>query len=340
VTTGERVYRPQSVEPGAVLTRVAASHVRVGTFEYFARRGRVESVRALADHVIERIVPDAADAPSPYRALLEEVIRRQAHLVAGWMLVGFVHGVMNTDNTSIAGETIDYGPCAFLDGYEPGAVYSSIDHGGRYAYDQQPRVALWNLARFAETLVPLLADDRDAAVEIAEQALEAYPQRYESSYREGLVRKLGLVDEDEGAVELARDLLERMAEHHADFTLTFRRLSDVSAEDTASHAELRSLFADPEAFDGWARRWRERLAAEDRDEDARRRDMRAVNPRFIPRNHRVQEAIDAAAERDDLAPLDALLTVLARPYDDHPEHAAYDRPPEPHERVHRTFCGT
>jgi len=341
VTTGETVHRPQSVEPGAVLTRVAASHVRVGTFEYFARRGRMDLVRALADHVIERLLPDAAGAPNPYpyRALLDEVIRRQADLVACWMLAGFVHGVMNTDNTQLAGETIDYGPCAFLDSYEPGAVYSSIDHGGRYAYDQQPRVALWNLARFAETLLPLLAEGQDEAVEAANGALEAYPPRYEASYRAGLLRKLGLAEEREGDLDLARDLLERMATHHADFTLTFRRLSDVSAEDTATHEELRALFADPEAFDTWAQRWRERLAAEGRDDAERRRAMRAANPRFIPRNHRVQEAIDAA-NRGDLGPLDELLTVVASPYDDHPELAAYEHPPEPHERVRQTFCGT
>jgi uncharacterized protein YdiU (UPF0061 family) len=339
VTTGEAVQRERA-EPGAILTRIAAAHVRVGTFEYFAAREQTDAVRTLADYVIARVYPQAREAAHPYRALLEAVIGRQAELISQWMLVGFIHGVMNTDNVSIAGETIDYGPCAFMDHYHPGTVYSSIDHGGRYAYNQQPGIGLWNLARFAETLLPLLDENEEQAVEVARAALDAYRDRFEAHYHAGLRSKLGLADEQEGDVALANGLLECMAEQRADFTLTFRRLSEVAAGDAATDADVRALFADPEAFDGWARRWRARLVAERRDDGLRRREMRATNPAFIPRNHRLQQAIDAATHDEDLGPLDDLLTVVTRPYDEHPELGEYARPPEPHEVVRQTFCGT
>jgi uncharacterized protein YdiU (UPF0061 family) len=339
VATGEPVYR-QQVEPGGVLTRVAASHVRVGTFEYFYRRGDHDSVRALADYVIERHYPELSGADQPYRALIETVAERTADLVAQWLLVGFIHGVMNTDNVSIAGETIDYGPCAFMDTYHPATVFSSVDVQGRYAYNQQPRIAHWNLAQFAETLLPLLHDDHDTAIETAREALEVYAPRFESAYHAGLRRKLGLADARDGDVDLAMGLLRRMAEQGADFTLVFRRLAELGCEAGAGDDRVRALFEDPAAFDEWAVEWRERLAAEERDDAARRQAMRATNPAYIPRNHRVHQAIEALVNDGDLQPAEALLTVLADPYADHPELARYAQPPKPEEVVRRTFCGT
>ncbi|WP_310351627.1 protein adenylyltransferase SelO family protein [Methylobacterium sp. BE186] len=338
VATGERVIR-ESVLPGAVLTRVAASHIRVGTFQFFAARGDTEGLRALADHVIARHDPEAGAAEAPYRALLDGVIARQADLVARWLLVGFVHGVMNTDNMSVAGETIDYGPCAFLDTYDPKTAFSSIDRHGRYAYGNQPRIALWNLTRLAEALLPLLADDEAAAVAEAEAALGGFAPRFEAAYHEGLNRKLGLATRREGDSDLASDLLALMAENQADFTLTFRRLGEAAAGPGAGEP-VRSLFVDPTAFDGWALRWRERLAAEARDPSATAAAMRAANPAFIPRNHRVEEMIEAAVERSDFAPFENLLRVLSRPYDDQPAGARYAEPPEGGGAGYRTFCGT
>ncbi|MDJ0848604.1 MAG: YdiU family protein [Myxococcota bacterium] len=338
VTTGEPVYRETAL-PGAILARVATSHVRVGTFEYFARRGHFDAVRALADYVIERLYPDAAEAANPYRALLDEVFVRQAELVAQWLLVGFIHGVMNTDNTSVSGETIDYGPCAFMDVYDPKTVYSSIDHLGRYAYDRQPGIAQWNLARFAETLLPLLGETPDEGLASAQEALGAYAPRFEDRWRAGLCRKIGLTQAQQEDLELAGSLLEHMAEQQADFTLIFRRLSEVAVDEPSTDREVRRLFADPEAFDAWAQRWRQRLRGEGRGDDERREDMRAANPAFVPRNHRVEQAI-AAATAGDLAPFEELLAVVTRPYEDDPDRAALASPPQPHEVVHQTFCGT
>jgi uncharacterized protein YdiU (UPF0061 family) len=338
VSTGEAVYREMPL-PGAVLTRVAASHIRVGTFQYFAVRKDGEALRMLADHVIGRHYPNVATAANPYAALLDAVMARQARLVAHWMMVGFIHGVMNTDNCSIAGETIDYGPCAFMDSYHPGTVYSSIDRGGRYAFGNQPTIVQWNLARLAETLLPLLADTGENAVEIAQAAIDGFPQRFEPLYVEGLRRKLGLLEPHEGDLELAHDLFGRMAENEADFTLTFRNLADAAADRGADEA-VRRLFKDPAAFDTWATSWRQRLAGEGGDPNARRAAMRLANPRFIPRNHRVEEAIAAAVEWKDYQPFEKLLGVLAAPFEDQPENAAYALPPQPHEVVQQTFCGT
>ena len=333
VATGEPVIRETAL-PGAVLTRVASSHVRVGTFQFFAARGDVEALRLLADHVIARHYPDAGGEPQPYRALFDRVIARQAELLAKWMLVGFIHGVMNTDNCSIAGETIDYGPCAFMDAYNPETVFSSIDHQGRYAYGHQPRIANWNLARFGETLLPLLADDTDAALAIANEALGAFQGRYAQALIAGMRRKLGLFTEEDGDGGLAQDLLNVMADGQADFTLTFRRL------DPESDADVRPLFSNPEAYDGWAARWRERLAREPLDAATRRPAMQAVNPAYIPRNHRVEAALAAAIEREDFAPFEELLKVLARPYEERPAFASYAEPPAADQRVCQTFCGT
>jgi len=247
--------------------------------------------------------------------------------------------VMNTDNMSIAGETIDYGPCAFMDEYHPGTVFSSIDQFGRYAYGNQPSIAQWNLARLAECLLPLLNDDQEKAVAEAREALAAFVTRFEAALHAGMRRKLGLFTEREDDMALAQGLLNLMAENRADFTLAFRRLSDAAAGPQADEP-VRSLFIDPTAFDRWAAGWRARLTQEPQDGDSRRAAMRAVNPAFIPRNHRVEAVIEAAVERQDFAPFDELLAVLSKPYEDQPEFALYAEPPEPHERVVQTFCGT
>ena len=320
VTTGETVWRETPL-PGAVLTRVASSHIRVGTFQFFAARGDADGIRHLADHVIARHYPEAVESPNRYRALLDLVIARQSELVAKWLLVGFIHGVMNTDNMSVAGETIDYGPCAFMDTYDPGTVYSSIDTVGRYAYGNQPRIAKWNLARLAETLLPLLAEDKDAAVKEAQDAIAAFATRFETAYTAGLGRKIGLLERRPDDLSLAQDLLERMASNGADFTLTFRRLCDAAANSDGDVA-VRSQFADAHAFDDWAARWRQRLVEEGGEANERRAAMRAANPAFIPRNHLVEEAISAAVNNGDFSPFESLLTVLSTPYEDQPAFAA------------------
>ena len=347
VTTGEPVYRERA-EPGAILTRVASGFVRVGTFQYFAAQERTDSVRELADHVIERRYPDLSGEPDTttarYRALLSRVIAIQAELIAKWMDVGFIHGVMNTDNMSIMGETIDYGPCAFLDEYDPGKVFSSIDRHGRYAYQQQPGIGLWNLTRFAETLIPLFHDEEEAAIEFAKSELDGYAGLFHAAYGDGLRQKMGFGRWDQADQEIASAFLGAMAEGKADFTLAFRRLSELSTgdarEDDSAEKALRSLFADSAALDAFLPLWRARLREDGLEDGPRRAAMRAVNPLFIPRNHRVQEAIDALVEREDSGPLNALLAVTALPFEENEEHAAYANRPGPDEIVRQTFCGT
>jgi serine/tyrosine/threonine adenylyltransferase len=339
VTTGQPVRREVPL-PGAVLTRVASSHIRIGTFQFFAARGDIEAVRQLADYVIARHYPEVARTAQPYRLLLESVIARQAELIAKWLLVGFIHGVMNTDNMSIAGETIDYGPCAFIDSYDPEAVYSSIDSFGRYAYGNQPRIAQWNLARLAETLLPLLAENQEAAVAMANEVVSDFTTRFEAAYAAGLRRKLGLFQEQADDITLARDLLDRMARNGADFTLSFRRLSD-AAVSLEADTVVRSLFSDPTAYDEWALKWRRRLTGDGEVTGERRAAaMRAVNPAFIPRNHLVEAALSVAVNDGDFSAFDKLLTVLSRPYEDQPAHRLYAEPPRPEQVVRQTFCGT
>jgi uncharacterized protein YdiU (UPF0061 family) len=338
VTTGERVFRDRPL-PGAVLTRVAASHVRVGTFEYFAARGDTEALRELAGHVIDRLYPDAARADEPALALLEAVVARQARLVAQWLHVGFIHGVMNTDNMAVSGETIDYGPCAFMDEYDPATVFSSIDQRGRYAYGNQPGIAQWNLARFAETLLPLVEGEQARAIELATAAVSRFGALFDQHWLDGMRRKLGLTTAAPDDVTLVHDLLEAMQASSADFTLTFRGLCGAAA-DPAGDAAVRPLFASPAAYDAWATRWRERLAQDGVAPAERAAQMRAVNPAFIPRNHRVEQALEAAVERGDLAPFEELVAVITRPFDDQPGRDAYAAPPRPEERVLQTFCGT
>ncbi|MEO1598977.1 MAG: YdiU family protein [Pseudomonadota bacterium] len=330
VLTGGRVVR-KTVSPGAVLTRVAASHIRVGTFEFFAARQDHEALRTLTDYAIARHDPAAADAENPALAFYEGVIARQARLIARWMALGFIHGVMNTDNMTISGETIDYGPCAFMDGYDPQTVYSSIDHQGRYAYANQPGIAHWNLVCLAQAMLPVLAETPEAALEAAQGAVDRFPALYEAAWVAEMRAKLGLATEAEGDAALATDLLTRMAGDAADFTRTFRGLSEPSA--------ARAEFADPAAFDAWEAQWQARLAAEGATPADRRDRLRAANPAVIPRNHMVEEAI-AAGLTGDYMPFETLIGVLARPFDDHPDHPRHTRPPKAHEVVQATFCGT
>jgi uncharacterized protein YdiU (UPF0061 family) len=338
VTTGEPVFRERSL-PGAILTRVAASHIRVGTFQFFAAQGDTAALRQLADYAIARHYPAAAAAPAPYRALLEGVIAAQASLVARWLLVGFIHGVMNTDNMAISGETIDYGPCAFMDAYDPATVFSSIDHDGRYAYARQPSIAYWNLARLAEALLPLLAPDKAEAVAEANAALDNFAHHFNAAYLGGLRQKFGLSEEQEGDTALMQDFLARMATNAADFTLTFRRLAD-AALDPAADADVRALFTGPTAYDEWAVNWRARLARDPMPPAARRTAMQAVNPALIPRNHLVEAALEQAVEHDDFTRFEELLTALANPYTEQPRFAALTAPPPPDQDPYRTFCGT
>src|SRR5277367_5441578 len=326
VLTGEPVFRDRQL-PGAVLTRVASSHIRVGTFQYFAARGDLEAVKRLADYVVDRHFPEVRDAERPRLALIRAVVERQALLIARWMHVGFIHGVMNTDNTALSGETIDFGPCAFMDSYDPATAFSAIDEFGRYAYANQPAIAQWNLARFADTLLPLMHPNPERAVELASEAISAFTSRYQDHWLAGMREKLGLSGTEDGDLDLVRDLLQAMHENAADFTLTFRRLC-AAATDETTDGEARGLFAYPGAYDSWAARWRSRLAVDEREPNARAEAMRAVNPAFIPRNHLVENALDAAIDNADFSPFVELLTVLSRPYQDQSAFAEYANPPQ------------
>jgi serine/tyrosine/threonine adenylyltransferase len=329
VTTGEPVFRDAPL-PGGVLTRVAASHVRIGTFQFFAVRRDVEAVRALADHVIARHYPAARAADAPYLALLEAVVDAQAALVARWLQVGFIHGVMNTDNMSISGETIDFGPCAFMDAYDPGTVFSSIDRRGRYAYANQPPIAQWNLARLAETLLPLVDPAPAQAIERVTPVVEGFAARFEQYWLDGMRRKLGLASAEPEDAALVQGLLDAMQAAGADFTLTFRRLADGAGPGVLPGAGL----------DAWLARWRARLARDPQAPAERAAAMRAVNPAVIPRNHRVEEALAAAVQEGDFGPFERLRAILASPYEDEPEAAAFMAPPAEPEPGYRTFCGT
>ena len=326
--TGEDVWREAGRLPGAVVARVAASHIRVGSFQFFAMRGEIDKLRALADYAIARHDPDLAGREDRYLAFLDRVIARQARLIAQWMGLGFIHGVMNTDNMAVSGETIDYGPCAFMEGYAPGTVFSSIDRQGRYAYANQPLILGWNLARLAESLVPLLGEDREAVVNDLNARLGAIAGRYREEWVAVMRAKLGLhgADADDGA--LADDLLVAM--QGADWTLTFRRLADAAGGDVST---LRPLFQDFAAMEAWLPRWRARLAP-----DAAHR-IKAINPLVIPRNHKVEEAL-AAADTGDLAPFHALLAQVSDPYRDGPDREAFALPAPVGFGDYVTFCGT
>jgi len=339
VTTGDWVAR-ESRLPGAVLTRVARSHIRVGTFQYFEGREDVDALRLLADHVIARQGLESLEPADRYRDLLRAVVRGQAELVARWQLVGFIHGVMNTDNASVSGETIDYGPCAFMDGYDPEKVYSSIDARGRYAYCNQPGIANWNIAGFAQSLLPLLATDRDEAVAIANEAIGDFAERFEEAYLAGARRKLGLLEASADDATLMADLLDVMAANDADFTLTFRRLSEVERTAGETDAALRQGLREPDALAPWLARWRARLGEELASDGDRAAAMRAVNPAYIPRNHLVEEAIRSAVDSGDFGPFDRLVDVVTAPFDEASGDERHAAPPRPDQVVHQTFCGT
>ena len=325
VATGETISRP-GPKRGAVLTRVAASHIRVGTFQFAAGLDDVAALRALADHAILRHDAALAGTPDKYGAFLDAVIARQAALVARWQCVGFVHGVLNTDNTAVSGETIDYGPCAFMDAYHADRVFSSIDHHGRYRYAHQPAIIQWNLARFAEAMVPLLADDETVAVARANEALERFAPVYRAAWLAGMRAKLGLVREEPEDLALAHDLLSAMQEKRGDFTNTFRAISEG---------------ATPGGLEAWVARWRARLDREVRSREEAFAAMRVVNPAMIPRNHRVEDALAAAEERGDLGLFRELLAAVTRPFELAANHAHLTEPP-PSEfaECYRTFCGT
>lgn len=328
VATGRPVYR-EEVLPGAVLARVASSHLRVGTFQYAAASGDHALLRRLADYAIARHYPEAAEAEQPYLAFFTAVARRQANLIAQWMLVGFVHGVMNTDNMTISGETIDYGPCAFMEAFDPQTVFSSIDQGGRYAYGNQPGIAAWNLARFAETLLPLLADDQDRAVEVATDALGTFGTAFTDAWSAGLRAKLGLrEDTPDDAASVVDDLLILLRDNHIDFTSFFRALARSTRGDRDA---ARGLFADLAGFDAWATRW----AALNPDADA----MDRVNPVYVPRNHLVEEALTAATD-GDLAPMGILLEAVTAPFEERAGLERYAEPAPDDFGRYRTFCGT
>ena len=331
VTTGETVLRETSLQ-GAILTRVAASHVRVGTFEYIARKEGAEGIKTLADYVIRRHYPELIEAENPYLKLLNVVIKRQASLVSQWLLIGFIHGVMNTDNTAISGETIDYGPCAFMDAFDPQTVFSSIDYHGRYCYGNQSHIAQWNLARFAETLLPLLHAEQGKAIELAESAIQSFSRIFQDYWMAGMRKKLGFFTEETEDSRLIEDFLTLLHKHQADYTNSFRALTDQSQPDN-------DLFQAPE-FMAWHTRWQERLSRQSESKQAASDLMRANNPAIIPRNHRVESALTAAAEQGDYAVLKQLLNALAEPYADLPQYDDYRKPPAAHERVCETFCGT
>jgi uncharacterized protein YdiU (UPF0061 family) len=339
VATGEAVQRETPI-PGAVLTRVAASHVRVGTFQYFATRGDNEALRLLVDFTLERHFPEARGATVPALALLEQAIRTQASLISQWLQVGFIHGVMNTDNMALSGETIDYGPCAFLDVFDSNAVFSSIDRQGRYAYRQQPQIGLWNLGRLAECLLPIIDPKPERALELAQAQLDIYAPLFEALHLQALGRKLGLQSLETGDTPLIEAWLALMARARADFTLAFDALAD--ATEIVNDAPLRALMPNEgAALDDWLDTWRGRLASQALPANEVRKQLRSTNPQVIPRNHQVERAIRAAEDQSDLAPFHELLRVVRSPYSlARPEDTSYREAPAPGEEVTATFCGT
>ena len=322
VATGDPVVR-ERVDPGAVLTRVASSHIRVGTFQFFAAREDTEALRLLSDHVIARHYADAATVDDPYGALLNAVVANQARLIAKWMGLGFIHGVMNTDNMTISGETIDYGPCAFMDAYHPEKVFSSIDQFGRYAYGNQPKIGQWNLACLAQAMLDILPGEKEAQIATAQAAIDGYPAIFQNAWLNIMRAKLGLEGDDAADADLINDLMDRMAKNGADFTRTFRGLSDGTA---------RNEFVDPTSFDEWTEKWTDRGGEFSTD-------LTSVNPWVIPRNHRIEAAIADALD-GNFSTFETLLDVLAKPFETRPEHGDFTTPPSDEQLVHRTFCGT
>ncbi|MBT2721899.1 YdiU family protein [Bacillus sp. ISL-46] len=331
VTTGEAVLRETAL-PGAILTRVAASHLRVGTFQYVAKWGTVEELQVLADYTLKRHYPHVDTDERRYLSLLQEVIKRQAALVAKWQLVGFIHGVMNTDNMTISGETIDYGPCAFMDTYDPATVFSSIDRQGRYAYGNQPYIAGWNLARLAETLLPLLHDNQEQAVQLAQDEISHFMELFQGNWLAGMRAKLGIFNEEEQDESLVDNLLTMMQKYKVDYTNTFRALTFDKPEDT--------VLVETSEFKQWYEQWQARLNRQQESKDSSHQLMRNSNPAVIPRNHRVEAALDAAVNQEDYSVMERLLNVLSSPYAHSPEQAEYCTLPEQSTQPYQTFCGT
>ena len=330
LTTGEDIFREDFL-PGAILTRIAKSHIRVGTFEYAARLGDKKYLKELADYTLERHF-DGNYNGNPYEYLLNQVVKKQAELISKWQLVGFIHGVMNTDNMSIAGETIDYGPCAFMDIYDPSTVFSSIDLNGRYAYENQPRIGGWNLARFAEAILPLLDDDKDKAIEIANGALDRYNQLYLNNWYLGMRKKLGLFNEEEGDKDLIEGLLSIMLKYKADYTNTFYNLT------IGKFTSMDIFYMDE--FKTWYTLWNERLSRQEEGKDEVKKLMEENNPTVIPRNHRVEEALEAAVNRNDYSVMENLIAVLKNPYDYLSVNEEYTKLPKNIEKGYKTYCGT
>ena len=335
VSTGESVYRDRPL-PGAILTRVASSHLRIGSLQYFAARGDLPRLRELLDYAIDRHYPDVREDANPALAFFQAVLQRQAALIAQWQCLGFIHGVMNTDNMLLCGETIDYGPCAFMDEYHPGTVFSSIDSQGRYAYGNQPRIAQWNLVQLAQCLLPLIDEDQSAAVEAAQNAINTFPDSYMARYREAIAAKFGLSTLGEQDSDFIKAFFQALQDQRGDFTLALRRLYELQAGENA----VAELFDFGDGFSDWLAEWRRRLAADEMDSAVRLTTMRRANPVFIPRNHLVEQAIDAAQRDGDFSPFHDLLQVLSDPFDYRAERRRYATGPESGERVLQTFCGT
>lgn len=330
VTTGKKTIREKDL-PGAILTRIASSHIRVGTFQYIATYGSIEELRLLADYTLQRHFPDVAAEENRYISFLKEVVKRQAQLIAKWQLVGFIHGVMNTDNMAISGESIDFGPCAFMDTYDPNTVFSSIDTRGRYAYGNQPRIAAWNLARFAETLLPLLHDSEDESLRMANEEISDFLEIYHKFWIDGMRKKLGFFSEDEVDESIVKELLNIMERYKADYTNTFRNL-------TIDKFDGMDLFSTTE-FSTWRDKWEKRLLRENKTKEESKMVMKDNNPAIIPRNHRVEEALEAAEREGDLSVMEKLLNVLSNPFAYSAEQEEYSVLP-PTTRPYRTFCGT
>ena len=331
VTTGEKVVR-ETLQKGAILTRVASSHIRVGTFQYIAAWGTKEDIKTLADYTINRHFPNISSSPNPYISLINEVVKTQAELISKWQLVGFIHGVMNTDNMAISGETIDYGPCAFMDAYNPKTVFSSIDVQGRYSYENQPKIAEWNIARFAETLIPLIDKNQDRAIELAEKSVSEFTDQYKANWLNGMRSKLGIFNQEEEDLTLVNELLEIMSVNKLDYTNTFRDLT-IGVNDNTNLYKIGS-------FGEWFDKWNKRLELQEESIEMSKSLMRKSNPSIIPRNHRVEEALEAFVLHEDLSLVNKLVSVLSSPFDYSEVQEEYARLPEKTNSSYKTFCGT
>ena len=338
IVTGELVSR-ETLLPGGILTRIASSHLRVGTFEYFAASDDHENLQLLADYAINRHFPDIKESNLRYQTFLESVCDRQAALIAKWMHVGFIHGVMNSDNTSISGETIDYGPCAFMDSYDPATVFSSIDHHGRYAYGNQPNIAQWNIACLGECLLSLIHPDRNKAIGIAEEILDSFQDKFRKYWLSGMYKKIGLTQNEPEDINLLEQLLELMKENKTDYTLTFRYLSD-AIENDIGNSNFEKQFLSQNKISKWLVRWRKRLKIQSASFKKIKMSMQKENPAFIPRNHRIEKAIYEAVDNNDYSYMDHLILLLNKPYQDQPDNSEYMHPPEKPDHNYQTFCGT